>query len=230
MRPEARPLVVFDLDGTLADTAVDLVATLNAILASEGVPALPLAQARDRIGAGARALLERGYAAAGREIAPDHLDRLYRTFLAHYGENICVDTQLYPGVLAALDRLEAEGCRFALCTTKVESHARQLLASLRIADRFAAVSGRDTFPFFKPDPRHLTETIRRAGGSLHRAVMIGDSSTDIAAAKAARIPVIAVTFGYSETPIRELGSDLCIDHFSELPEAVAHIFQLAEVA
>jgi phosphoglycolate phosphatase len=230
MRSPKSPLVVFDLDGTLADTALDLVATLNAILVGDGVPALPAERARDKIGSGGRALLARGFEAAGREITPDHLEELYLTFLAHYGDNVCVHTRLYPGVIRALDRLEAEGFRFAVCTNKVESHARRLLEALGIAGRFGAICGRDTFPYLKPDLRHLTETIRKAGGDPRQAVMVGDSRTDVVTAKAAGIPVIAVSFGYSEIPVGELEPDRLIDHFDDLPAAVAALVRIAEPA
>ena len=218
--PALAPIVVFDLDGTLADTALDLVATLNAILHHEGLPALPVARARDMIGAGARALIERGFEAAGRELLPDHLEELYRLFLAHYGEHLCVETRLFPGVEAALDRLAAAGVRLAVCTNKVEAHSVRLLQDLGVAERFAAICGRDTFPFFKPDPRHLALTIERAGGDPGRAVMVGDSLTDIATAKAAGVPVVAVPFGYTDVPVRDLDPDLVIETFDALPGAV----------
>ena len=230
MRIDCRPLVVFDLDGTLADTGRDLVATLNAILADEGVAPLSLEQARDRIGAGGRALLERGFATSRREIAPDRLERLYVAFLAHYGRNVCVETRLYPGAVEALDLLEARGYRFAVCTNKVESHARRLIDYLGLGHRFAAISGRDTYPYLKPDPRHLTATIREAGGDPRHALMVGDSRTDVATAKAADIPVVAVSFGYSECPVRDLDPDFVIDHFDELPNAVERLLAVAELA
>lgn len=218
--PIVPPIAVFDLDGTLADTAGDLVGTLNFILEQEGLAPLPLEKARDMIGAGARALIERGFEAAGKELTPAHLDELFRQFMVHYGENICVRTQLYPGVMEALDRLEASGFILAVCTNKMEEHSVKLLQELGISHRFAANCGRDTFPYFKPDPRHLTLTIERAGGTPARAIMVGDSRTDIVTAQNARIPVIAVPFGYTEVPVQELGPDIVIDHFDELFVAV----------
>ena len=214
------PTAVFDLDGTLADTAQDLVATLNAVLSEEGVPSLPVEKAGDMISAGGRGLLQRGFEAAGLEPAPALIEDLYRRFLAYYGENLCVATRLYPGAVEALDRLEADGWRLAICTNKMEAHSLKLLAALGVRDRFATVCGRDTFPWFKPDPRHLTMTIERAGGDPGRAVMVGDSYSDVAAAKAAGVPVVAVSFGYPDRPIREHGPDLVIDHFDELFPAV----------
>jgi phosphoglycolate phosphatase len=217
----APPIAVFDLDGTLADTAGDLVATLNVILDQEGLPPLPVERARDMIGAGARALIERGFESQRRDLAPAHLEALFDRFMVHYGDNICVDTTLFPGVEGALDRLEAAGFLLAICTNKVESHSIKLLSELGIGHRFAFNAGRDTFPYFKPDARHITSTIARAGGDPRRAVMVGDSNTDILAARNARIPVIAVPFGYTETPVRQLGPDRVIEHFDELFESVS---------
>ena len=219
------PIAVFDLDGTLADTAGDLVGTLNVILDREGLSPLPVAKARDMIGAGARALIQRGFEAAGKELTPAHLDELFRQFMVHYGENICVQTRLYPGVAEALDRLEEAGFILAVCTNKVEEHSVKLLQELGIGHRFAANCGRDTFPYFKPDPRHLTLTIDRAGGHPARAVMIGDSRTDIVTAQNAGIPVVAVPFGYTDLPVRELGPDLVINHFDELFAAVTSVMR-----
>lgn len=221
MRPP--PIAVFDLDGTLADTAPDLIGTLNVILAREGLPPVALEDAREIIGAGARALVERGFEKGGKELAPAKSDALYRDFLAHYGENLCVESRLFAGAMEALDALESNGFRLAVCTNKTEALSRRLLEGLGAADRFAAICGRDTFPYFKPDPRHLTLTIDEAGGDPWRAIMVGDSLTDIATAKAAGIPVVAVTFGYTDRPVRDLGPDRVIDGYGELPGTVASI-------
>ncbi|MBM6583943.1 phosphoglycolate phosphatase [Microvirga sp. BT689] len=219
------PIAVFDLDGTLADTAGDLVGTLNVILRREGLSPLPVEKARDMIGAGARALIQRGFEAAGKELTPAYLDELFRQFMVHYGENIRVETRLYPGVASALDRLEQAGFILAVCTNKVEEHSVKLLHELGVGHRFAANCGRDTFPYFKPDPRHLTLTIERAGGSPARAVMIGDSRTDIVTARNAGIPVVAVPFGYTDVPVRDLGPDLVINHFDELFSGIQRLMR-----
>lgn len=221
------PIAVFDLDGTLADTIHDLIATLNVVMDREGLPRLPLEEGREMVGAGARALIERGLASVGREVTPAHLDDLHRHFMVHYGENLCVETRLFPGVEDALDRLEAAGFRLAVCTNKYESHSVSLLESLGVAQRFAAICGRDSFPYFKPDPRHLHMTIGKAGGDPSRAVMVGDSLTDIATAKAAAIPVVAVTFGYTDIPVAELDPDRMIDHYDGLYEAVQSVLKTA---
>lgn len=222
--------IVFDLDGTLADTAPDLIATLNLILAEEGLAELPLGEARDLIGAGAKALLERGIAANGRSVAADHLEALYERFLVIYAGRIAVETRLFPGVAAALERFRAAGWRLAVCTNKIERHSVMLLEALGIAGHFHAICGRDTFPFSKPDPRHLTMTVVAAGGAPDAALMVGDSQTDIATAKAAGIPVIAVPFGYTMTPVSELDPDVIIDHFDGLWDAAAALSRRSSFA
>lgn len=217
--PDA-PIIVFDLDGTLADTAHDLIATLNAILQSEGLDPLPLAQARDLIGAGARALIARGFQVRQKELTPERLETLFLAFLDHYGRNLVVHTRLYPGVETALEALAEQGFTLAVCTNKMQDHSRQLLDALGILDRFAALAGRDTYPVCKPDPRHLTLTIADAKGDPRRAALVGDSKTDVDTARAADIPVIGVDFGYTETPMRLLMPDRLISHFDGLVPAV----------
>ena len=215
-----KPFLVFDLDGTLAETAGDLVGALNAVVVPEGLEPVALSDARAMVGAGARALIGRAYAAQGRALDPDTLERLFKTLLAHYEAHIADETTLFPGLVAALDRLEARGFAFAVCTNKIEHASRKLLAALGIADRFRAICGQDTFAITKPDPRILTLTVAQAGGSIEDCVMIGDSGTDIATAKAAGIPVIAVDFGYSDRPVAEFAPDRVISHFDALDAAV----------
>lgn len=217
------PIVVFDLDGTLADTAPDLIAVLNMIMDREGLPHVPAEEAREMIGAGSRALVERGFEAAHREITPAKSDALFRLFLELYADHLCVHSRLFPHVTEALDALSASGHVLAVCTNKVEAHSRMLLRALGVAERFAAICGRDSFAWCKPDPRHLTLTIEQAGGDPARAIMVGDSITDIATAKAAGIPVIGVPFGYTDRPIRDLDPDLVIDDFAELVAANARL-------
>lgn len=214
------PIVVFDLDGTLAETAPDIMRVLNVILVREGLPALPLERARELVGAGARALISRGFKVSGRPLDEETLERLFEDFLLIYAEDVASHSHLFDGVLGALDQLSAEGYLLAVCTNKPILHTRLILDHFKIAQRFAAVAGRDSFPFHKPDPRHLTLTIEAAGGDPARAVMIGDSRTDIATAKAAGIPTICVPFGYTDVPIETLEPDVVIQHFDALPAAV----------
>jgi phosphoglycolate phosphatase len=212
--------IVFDLDGTLAETAGDIIATLNVILEREGLSAIPLERAKELIGAGARVLLERGFRVNGVDLPSQRLEALFADFLDHYEAHIVDRSHLFDGVGAALDALLSDGRRLAVCTNKIERHSVKLLDLLGVGDRFATIAGRDTFPFFKPDPRHLLETIRRAGGDPARAVMVGDSRTDIDTAKAAGVPSIGVPFGYTDVPIADLSPTRLIAHFDELPEAV----------
>jgi phosphoglycolate phosphatase len=210
------PILVFDLDGTLADTARDLIATLNVLLARDGLPRVAPQAARSLVGAGARALIERGFAANGAPPPPERVDLLVRDFLVHYEAHIADESTLFPGALAALDRFADAGFRLAVCTNKPEPLARLLLEKLGAADRFAAICGRGTFPMHKPDPRTLDLTIEAAAGDPRRAVMVGDSKTDIDTAKNAGAPVVAVDFGYTEIPVAALAPDRVISHFDEL--------------
>lgn len=213
------PILVFDLDGTLADTSHDLIGTLNVMLARDGLPTVAPQTARSLVGAGARALIERGYALRGAPLGASRTDALVEDFLAHYEAHIADESRLFPGALAALDRFRAAGYRLAVCTNKPERLARLLLEKLSAADRFEAICGRGTFPMHKPDPRTLLMTIDAARGDPRRALMVGDSKADVDTAKAAGAPVVAVDFGYTDVPVAELGPDRVISHFDELWEA-----------
>ncbi len=215
------PTLVLDLDGTLVDTAGDLAATLNVIVHAEGLPTIPLDQAVAMVGHGARVMLESAFAAHGERVEAARLDDLTERYLAYYGEHIAESSRPFPGAEAALDRFAAAGWRLAVCTNKHEAPAKKLLKVLGLADRFAAITGQDTFGFRKPDPRHLIETIRLAGGKGGNAVMVGDSLTDVDTAIAASVPVIAVSFGYSAVPVAQLGATRVIDHFDALWDTVA---------
>ena len=217
---DSAPTIVFDLDGTLVDTAPDLVDTLNIILGREGLPPVPFATARAMIGGGARTLIERGLQADGRPGLAAEVDRLYKDFVAHYGDHLADRSQPFPGAIAAIEQLAARGCRFAVCTNKLEWLSVRLLDALGIAGYFAAICGQDTFGVQKPDPQILLQTIRKAGGQSALAVMVGDSINDIEVARAAKVPVIAVDFGYTETPVSALDPDEIIGGFDKLPEAV----------
>ena len=224
------PLIVFDLDGTLADTAGDLMGALNAVLAQDDIAPLPVDQARTLLGAGGRALIERGYAVAGRSVTKPRLEELFRIFLAYYEAHIADHSTLFPGVVAAMDTLERKGFGLAVCTNKMEHASKRLMGILGIADRFRAICGQDTFAFSKPDPRALTMTIDKAGGDIGRSVMVGDSITDIATAKAAGIPVVAVDFGYTDKPVSELGPDRVISRFDDLVAAIDQLLPLRSAA
>jgi phosphoglycolate phosphatase len=218
-----QPTIVFDLDGTLVDTAPDLVATLNAVLAREGYATVPYAEARTMIGGGARHMLARALSRQAVANDPADLDRLFAVFIPHYAAHIADHSKPFPGVEPALDLLAAQGARFAVCTNKFEHLSVLLLERLGLAGRFAAICGQDTFGIAKPDPELLRQTIARAGGDLAGAVMVGDSAADVTIARAAGVPVIAVDFGYSDVPAPLLKADRVIGHFDELPGAVASL-------
>ncbi len=222
--------LVFDLDGTLAETAPDLIDALNHVLAGDGIAPVPLEAARSLVGAGARALLQRGYARAGRDLTPARLDALFVEFLRFYNAHIADKSTLFPGVLACLDRCRGEGWKLAVCTNKIEQSSNLLLEKLGVRDYFAFVCGQDTFGVAKPDPRPLLETVARAGGRAEESVMIGDSVTDIRTARAAGMPVVAVDFGYTDTPVAELGPDRVISHFDELDGALQNLTWPARTA
>ena len=219
----ASPTIVFDLDGTLIDTAPDLVDTLNVVFAREGLPPVPYETARNTIGGGARMMIARGIAAEGIAVTPAKLEQLFADFIAHYTEHVADRSRPFPGLTDALDILAAGGCRLAVCTNKLERLSVLLLKQLKLADRFAVICGQDTFGMQKPDPEVLRRTIAAAGGSSPHAIMIGDSLTDIRTARAAGIPVIAVDFGYSDRPVSEFGPDRIISHFAQLPAAITAI-------
>jgi phosphoglycolate phosphatase len=216
------PLLVFDLDGTLVDSAPDLLATLTAILARHGFAADDDPVLRDGIGHGARHLIDHALHRQGVVAEREQLDAMHADFLIHYEAHICDFTRPYPGLLDLLDRFSAAGWRFAVCTNKLEGLSRKVLAELGLLERFDAVCGSDTFDHRKPDPRHLLETIALAGGTPKRALMAGDSRTDLDTARAARIPVIGVSFGYTPVPMAEMEPDLVLDAYSDLTPEIAY--------
>jgi phosphoglycolate phosphatase len=217
------PTIIFDLDGTLVDTAPDLVETLNVVLGREGLPAIPYEEARRLVGGGARRMIERGVASDGAARPAADIDRLFNDFIAYYAGHVADHSRVFPGVAEALDTLAARGCRLAVCTNKLEWLSVRLLNALGLADRFVAICGQDTFAVQKPHPDALHGTLRRAGGTLQGAVMVGDSHTDIATAQAAGIPIIAVDFGYTEIPVSQLAPDRIISHFNALPDSIADV-------
>lgn len=218
--PEPLDTIVFDLDGTLVDTAGDLTASLNHALAALGRPPVPPDSVRAMVGQGARKLLERGLAASG-DVTAELVEAGVAPFLNHYGANIAVHSRPFEAVEPVLDRLSDEGWRLAICTNKPEMLARQLVEALGWAGRFGALLGADSRPWRKPDPRHLLDTVAEAGG--RQALFVGDSRTDALTALAAGVPLVLVGFGYSTEPVDTLGADHVIDHFDALLPAIGHI-------
>jgi phosphoglycolate phosphatase len=212
--------VVFDLDGTLVDTAPDLMRCANYALDLAGVPPVDDAALRPIISHGARAMIERGLSVHGATRTQGEIDRLFKRFIDHYVATISKESRPFPGLLDVLDELEAKGARLAVCTNKLAGMSQRLLDDLDMKHRFRFIAGRDTFPHFKPHPAHLLRTIEQAGGRADRAIMVGDSDVDLATARAAKVPLIAVSFGYSDPPVATLGPDVLIDHYDAFPAAL----------
>lgn len=210
--------VVFDLDGTLADTAPDLTAALNHALHEMGRPSIPAADVRHMVGHGARALLRKGLAATG-EVSEDLVEQGFPLFIAYYGDHIADHSHPFDGVEETLAALEAQGVTIAICTNKPEGLTHIFLKAMGWEGRFAAVVGGDTLEVRKPDPAPLFAAIERSGGQ-GPAAFVGDSITDTDTARAAGIPCVALSFGFSDRPPEELGADRLIDHWSELIPAL----------
>lgn len=215
----AGSVIAFDLDGTLVDTAPDLIGTLNVLLRDEGLPALPLADARPFIGRGARWMIERGFEAAGEHLHPARSQALFDRFILHYRERIADESRPFPGCEAALDALAAAGARLCVCTNKRTDLSVALLERLDLARRFEAIVGADMAPAIKPDPRHLRVAVDAVGGDLGRTIMVGDAATDAGAARGAGAGLILVSFGYTEIPAADLEPDELIHSFDDLPSA-----------
>ena len=212
--------IVFDLDGTLVDTSPDLTAALNHSLVAMGRPAVDSATVRHLVGYGARALIERGLALSGGGGEAAVLQAL-PLFLDYYAAHVADGSRPYPGADAMLDALSAAGVRLAICTNKPVALSRALIATLGWSERFAANLGGDSLAVRKPDPAPLFAAIAAVGGVAGNAVFVGDSIVDVATARAAGIPVIAVSFGFADRPVAELGADVVIDHFDRLLDALA---------
>lgn len=215
--------IVFDLDGTLVDTAPDLIHAANHVLKLCGLPAVPAGDLRPWISFGARRMIIEGLRTVGAERSEDEIDALLEGFLTHYSDNIAATSRPFDDALDVLDRLRGAGARLAICTNKREVLSRQLLSELAMLDRFDALAGRDTFAVCKPHPDHLFGAISLAGGNRDRAIMVGDSPTDISTARAAGIKVVAVSFGYTEVAPEDLGADVLIHHYAELEQALGDL-------
>lgn len=215
------PAFIFDLDGTLVDTAPDLLATLNTILAREGRQGVASTELRRLVGRGARNLLNEAFKLTGSPLDPARLEGLYEFFLADYTSHIADASRPFPGVIETLERLKTEGARMAVLTNKPHGPSVSLIRALGMEAYFAAVWGQGKRAWLKPDKRLFAELMAELGGG--GAVMIGDSITDVETARAAGVPVVLVSYGYTPEPAAALGADLVVDDFSEVPEAVAKL-------
>jgi len=216
--------ILFDLDGTLIDTAPDLAASMNFVLQQNGRREVPAADVRNMVGRGARVLIERGMAATGRPATERELDRLFDQFLAHYLDHIADHSVVFPSVEKTLKELREAGAVLAVCTNKPESASIKLLQEFDLDGYFSAIVGGDSLAVRKPDPGHILGTIEKMGGVATSAIMVGDSANDIDAAIAAGIPVIGVPFGYTPIPIHDLGANVVVEHFDDLIEALIEFF------
>nr|WP_321463734.1 phosphoglycolate phosphatase [uncultured Cohaesibacter sp.] len=212
--------VLFDLDGTLVDTAPDLTGALNHVLAQYQLAPFSVEKVRNTVGFGARITIERSMSHYNKTLSEEALDIAHAQFLAHYSENICKNSQLFPGVKDVLEMFKANDIRMSVCTNKTEHLSIDLLDQIGIADYFASICGSDTVPNKKPHPDHVFSAINRAGGKCEEAILIGDSQADVQSARAAGIPVIVMSYGYTAVPSAELGADLVLDSFLDIPKTL----------
>ena len=220
-RPDAA--LLFDLDGTLVDTAPDIIGALNLVLREEDIKPYHLDDARPLIGRGAMELLRRGFALAGHPLAPAEEAPLLDRMLKHYEAHIDAFSRPFDGMTEALDVLEAAGARLAVCTNKHTYLAVELLKKLGLYARFGSVRGADSGPPKKPDAAHLRACVADMDGDMKKCLMIGDSETDLLTARNAGVPAILFSFGYSEGPVRDLTPDALLDHYRDLPAAVERL-------
>ena len=212
--------IAFDLDGTLINSVPDVRAAINRLLVSEGRSEISLEQTLSLVGQGARVMVEQAMALGGGAPPPDALDYMVETYIGFYQRHPADLTTIYPGVVEVLESLAARGIPMAICSNKPFVMTKLVLETLGLDRFFDAVTGGDNVPHRKPDGRHVTHTLDLMGGRHSHAVMVGDSETDVAAGKDAGLPVIAVTYGYTHVPVGELGADVLIDRFSDLPAAL----------
>lgn len=222
-------VVVFDLDGTLVDTAPDIVDALNRALSACRLPPVDEATGQGFIGGGARLLVEQGVTVTA-DIAPDDplVETAFGHFMDYYGEAATDRSRIYPGVFETLERLAADGLAMGVCTNKPHAISLRILEALGLRPYFGAVLGGDALPERKPAARHLLETAAQAAPGYCQAIMVGDSATDVAAAHNADVPVVAVSYGYTKTPAVELGADAVIADMRELPEIMTALWERHE--
>ena len=220
---DAGVAIIFDLDGTLVDTAPDLVASLNAVLTAEGHSPIGTEDLRHLVGHGVRAMFEHAFLRTAANLGSDRLEILTQRFLAHYRANIARGSKPFPGVPETLARLAGSGAGLGVCTNKAQDLTELLLNELSLARHFPAVVGGGRTPFSKPDPRHVFEVVKALKGQRRRTVFVGDSAIDVQAARAADIPVIAMSYGYTPIPAADLGADAVLDDFAKLPDTISRL-------
>lgn len=219
------PTILFDLDGTLADTALDLTETMNVVLARHGRDRVPHDRVREMVGGGARKIMERGFIYTGEPASEAMLDQLFQEFLDYYGDHLADHTKIFDGLVPALEELQSRGYKLGVVTNKVEGLSHEVIELLGLKRFFPVLIGGDTLPVRKPDPAPLYEAISRLGGDRNTAVMVGDSPFDIDAARNAGIASIAVSFGYTDVPPAQMGATHVIDHYDEFLAALDQIIR-----
>jgi phosphoglycolate phosphatase len=221
------PALIFDLDGTLVDTAPDLLGATNAVLVARGRTAIDPSTLRHMVGFGAQRLIAQAMEATGPAATPDEMPGLVAIFLAHYGDHLADFSTPFAGVPETLARLKEGGARLGVLTNKPQDYTPPLLAKLGLDGYFAAVYGAGRKAYTKPDPRIFHDVVADCGGGP--AVMIGDSITDLQTAQAASVPCILMSYGYTPVPARELGADMVLDDFRDLPAALKKLgFQISQ--
>jgi phosphoglycolate phosphatase len=218
------PALIFDLDGTLVDTAPDLLGALNAVLLQEGRRKVDLADLRHLVGHGARAMLAEAMIRTGEPAPAERLPGLVDAFIAHYRDHIADESRPFPGVEQTLVRFAAQGARMGVLTNKPQELAVPLLDKLDLTKFFGAIHGAGRFSYNKPDARVFHHVVDELGGARSGAIMIGDSTTDVATARAAGVPVVLLSYGYTPEPVETLGADAVTDSFADLPGTIARIF------
>ena len=221
--------VVFDLDGTLADTSGDLLAAANFCFRDMGLGDI-LTLERDAGVAlrGGKRMLTVGLERTGR-YSLETVEAYYPVLLKAYGETICAYSHIYPGAMETIKALKAKGYGVGICTNKPEALADQLLRELGVRDDFEALVGADTLPVRKPDPEPLAETVRRLGGQMPHTILVGDSDTDRNTARAAGVPSVLVSFGPSGEDMAALEPEALMQDYSELPGLVERLIGAPEV-
>jgi phosphoglycolate phosphatase len=217
--------IAFDLDGTLVDSAPDIHRTLNHIMGEVGLPPASGADVRNFIGHGSRGLIVRACAVHGVINDDDRLDELVEMFGEIYGADIARGTRAFPGVETALKALQASGALLCVCTNKHTDLAKKLLAALDLAPWFGSIVGADAVALRKPHPEHFIAAVRAARGDPARAMMVGDSASDVGTARGADAPVALYGHGYTDTAPELLGADAVFSHFNELPDLAARLLQ-----
>jgi len=212
--------VIFDLDGTLVDSAPDLTAALNYVLRRAGRPGMTIPRVRHLVGNGARAMIAKGFSESGTTPDDEAIEDILQDYLSYYEENIADQSTIFPGVKSLLGELAGRGIPLGLCTNKSIRLARKLMTEIGLAGYFPVMTGGDSFDYQKPDPRHLTETLGLMNCPASGAVMVGDTANDIIAAQKAGMASIAVSFGYSATAVTSLNPNAVIDHYNKFPDAL----------